>query len=83
VRDVTGPQDFVPEVDVDSELALTEVTDALLAELGRLEPHGPANPQPIFLARDVTVVSHRVVGQSHLKLALRQVRGRCRRLASA
>ena len=72
VRDVTGPQDFVPEVDVDGELALSEVTDALLAELGRLEPHGPANPQPIFLARDVTVVSHRVVGHSHLKLALRQ-----------
>jgi single-stranded-DNA-specific exonuclease len=72
VRDVTKPEDFVPEIDVDGELALDDVTDALLADLDRLEPHGPANPQPIFLARDVTVLSTRVVGQTHLKLALRQ-----------
>jgi len=72
VRDVTKPDDFVPEVDVDGELALDELTDALLADLERLEPHGPSNPQPIFLARDVSVLSHRIVGQSHLKLSLRQ-----------
>ena len=36
------------------ELPLDEVSDELLAELARLEPHGAANPRPVFLARDAT-----------------------------
>ncbi len=51
---------------------LTRSRTRSVADLEQLEPHGPSNPQPIFLARDVRVLSHRVVGQSHLKLSLRQ-----------
>jgi single-stranded-DNA-specific exonuclease len=72
VRDTTGPDDFVPETVIDAELSLEEVTDALLTDLTRLEPHGPSNPEPIFLARQVTVQSRRVVGEKHLRLYLRQ-----------
>ena len=54
VRAATRPEDFVPETFIDAELSLDEVNDALLADLARLEPHGPGNPEPIFLARDVT-----------------------------
>jgi len=72
VRAETRPEDFVPETFIDSELSLDDVNDALLEDLGRLEPHGSGNPEPIFLARDVTVVSRRIVGENHLKLYLRQ-----------
>jgi single-stranded-DNA-specific exonuclease len=72
VRAATRPEDFIPETCIDAELSLADVTDPLLEELARLEPHGPSNPEPIFLARDVTVVSRRVVGENHLKLYLRQ-----------
>ena len=74
VRAETRPEDFVPVTFIDTELSLDEVNDALLEDLGRLEPHGPGNPEPIFLARDVTVVSRRIVGENHLKLYLRQGR---------
>jgi len=72
VRAVTRPHDFVQQVDVDAEIAFTDITPALLEDLARLEPHGPGNPEPLFLARQVTVLSHRVVGQNHLRLFLRQ-----------
>ncbi len=71
VRAVTRPQDFVQQIDVDAEVTFTDITPSLLEDLARLEPHGPSNPEPVFLARHVTVLSHRVVGQNHLRLFLR------------
>lgn len=71
VRAATGPRDFVPETTIDAELAFAEITDGLLQDLERLEPFGPSNPEPVFLSRDVTVISRRIVGEKHLKLHLR------------
>ncbi|MFI5396883.1 MAG: single-stranded-DNA-specific exonuclease RecJ [Candidatus Binatia bacterium] len=71
VRAATRPQDFVPETTIDAELTLAEVGDGLLEELDRLEPHGPSNPEPVFLSRNVTVLSRRTVGANHLKVSLR------------
>ena len=72
VRAVTRPDDFVPETLIDAELSFEEIDDAFVEDLARLEPHGPGNPEPIFLARNATVVSQRIVGENHLKLYLRQ-----------
>jgi single-stranded-DNA-specific exonuclease len=72
VRAVTGPEHFIPEMQVDAELSFTDVTDRLLQDLDTLAPHGPGNPEPVFVARQVTVVSRRIVGETHLKLFLRQ-----------
>ena len=38
--------------EAEGELPLEEVSDELLAELARLEPHGAGWPRPVFLARD-------------------------------
>jgi single-stranded-DNA-specific exonuclease len=67
---------FVPSLSIDDRLDLDAVTDATLEDIERLEPYGQANPRPLFLAEGVTVVSSRVVGERHLKLALRSRRGR-------
>ena len=72
VRATTRPEDFVPETRFDAELGFNEIGESLLQELDQLEPHGPGNPEPVFLARAVTVVSRRTVGENHLKLYLRQ-----------
>jgi single-stranded-DNA-specific exonuclease len=68
----TQPDDFVQQTLVDLELPFSEINGRLLEDLERLEPHGPGNPEPVFLARGVVVISHRVVGENHLKLYLRQ-----------
>lgn len=72
VRGRTVPEDFIAVTLVDAELTFDDIHDGLLADLGRLEPHGAGNPQPVFLARDVTLLSKRTVAENHLKLFLRQ-----------
>jgi len=72
VRAVTAPEQFIPETTIDAELSFDDINEALLDDLARLEPHGAGNPEPVFLARHVTVVSRRSVGENHLKLYLRQ-----------
>ncbi len=68
----TAAADFVPHLRVDAELPLPAIDARCTAEIARLEPFGPANPEPLFLARDVRVRQRRVVGEHHLKLMLEQ-----------
>jgi single-stranded-DNA-specific exonuclease len=71
VRAATRPEDFIPETTVDAELSFADIGDRLIQDLAQLEPHGPGNPEPVFLTRGATVMSHRIVGENHLKLYLR------------
>ncbi|MGH7343000.1 MAG: hypothetical protein ACREKH_21150, partial [Candidatus Rokuibacteriota bacterium] len=69
------PADTEPLLALDAEVMLSAVTSALAEALVALEPHGPGNPEPIFLARDVRVVAARSVGdpsRPHLRLRLSQ-----------
>ena len=65
---------LMPETAYDCEIALSDVTLDLIAEINRLEPFGMGNPAPVFLLRDADVVSARAVGAegAHLKLTLSQ-----------
>ncbi|MGD0949156.1 MAG: single-stranded-DNA-specific exonuclease RecJ [Candidatus Binatia bacterium] len=71
VRAATRPDDFIPQIMVEAELSFGEIGDHLVQELAQLEPHGPGNPEPVFLTRGAIVVSRRIVGENHLKLYLR------------
>ncbi len=65
------PADFVPTIEVDSELRLDQITPALYRELQRLEPYGMDNPEPVFGARGVRVLGPpRMLKDKHLKLRL-------------
>ena len=68
----TTAQNFVPIQRVDNRLELSRIDPACLDDLDRMEPHGPGNPSPTFLAVDVIVKQCREVGGSHLKLMLEQ-----------
>lgn len=70
VGERTKSEDFVPVTDIDAEVSLTEIDEAFLRDIGGLEPHGPGNPEPVFLTRALRVRSRRVVGTGHLKLLL-------------
>jgi len=63
---------LIPRVEVDALLDLDAVTHQLLKELELFMPCGYANPQPLFCSRPVEVTSSRVVGESHLRLKVRQ-----------
>jgi single-stranded-DNA-specific exonuclease len=65
-------RDLVPTIEADAEISLDEVDWALHETLAQLEPTGMANPTPLFLSRNVEVMSHRAVGQegAHLQMRL-------------
>jgi single-stranded-DNA-specific exonuclease len=60
-----------PELKIDAEISIDEVSDDLEALLRHFEPFGIGNPTPVFLSRGVRLsVPARVVGTDGLKLRL-------------
>jgi single-stranded-DNA-specific exonuclease len=60
----------------DLEVALPDIDLQLIHWMEYLGPHGMGNPGPLFLAREVSLGSARVVGKSHLKVRVGQGRTR-------
>ncbi len=61
----------------DAELCASEVDESLATELGTLAPFGKGNDEPLLVSRNLEVASSRRVGDgSHLKLTLKDARGR-------
>ena len=70
-------EDLQPCVYIDAELATGEITFELVGELNALEPYGAGNPRPVFLARNLCIVSEpRLIGQRHLKFSVTGPKGR-------
>jgi len=62
---------LVPEIEIDAELRLSQITPKFFRILKQFNPHGPGNMSPVFLTRQVIDKNTaRVVGQKHLKLTL-------------
>jgi single-stranded-DNA-specific exonuclease len=76
---VSGPDLFIPTLSIDAELDLGEISEDLVDQLETLMPFGSGNPEPLFMARDVAVVSSSWVGQQHRRMVLRQASGTVQR----
>jgi single-stranded-DNA-specific exonuclease len=73
VTEQLSSEQLQPRLMVDAEVDLFEMDFELWDFLKKLEPCGMGNPQPVFVAREVMVVSCKAIGKEgkHLKLALR------------
>ncbi len=70
-------EDLLPCVYIDAELPTQEISFELVAELQSLEPFGAGNPRPVFLGRNLCIVSEpRLIGQRHLKFSVAGPNGR-------
>ncbi len=70
-RSVLSPDDLVPEIRVDLEVALADLTPAFESLLRHLEPCGVGNPAPVLVTRGVRLAAPpRLVGQTGLKLRI-------------
>jgi single-stranded-DNA-specific exonuclease len=68
--------DFVPELRIDGELSMSEITPELWKAIAALEPFGMGNPQPVFQARGVRVSAPpKILKEKHLKLRLARENG--------
>ena len=63
--------DFEPVLDLDAELPVDQITPELFQALRRLEPFGMGNPEPVFAARNLRLMTPpRVMKEKHVKLRL-------------
>jgi single-stranded-DNA-specific exonuclease len=70
-------EDLQPAIMIDAELPAEALTLALAEELRALEPYGAGNPRPLFMTRDLRLLSEpRVMKDRHLKLRLAAADGR-------
>ncbi len=72
-----------PRLDIDMELALDAVGPSLFSALDLLKPFGQKVPEPVFMARDVEVVSQQMVGGRHRRMRLRSLHPNTRRIVAA
>jgi len=57
---------------LDAAVTLGEVNEKVVDEIKLLEPFGEGNREPLFGAKELTVVNLRKVGNNHLKMFLKQ-----------
>ncbi|OGW83010.1 MAG: single-stranded-DNA-specific exonuclease RecJ [Omnitrophica bacterium RIFCSPHIGHO2_02_FULL_51_18] len=50
-----APESKAPELEIDAEISLSDVGEALIQDLEKLAPFGPGNKKPLFLTRDLRV----------------------------
>ncbi|NVO83598.1 single-stranded-DNA-specific exonuclease RecJ [Hymenobacter terrestris] len=74
------PEQLIPPVAIDCTVVLSDITPSFYKLLSQMEPFGPGNANPVFASENVTAApdSARIVGNSHLKIALTQDGGRHR-----
>jgi single-stranded-DNA-specific exonuclease len=62
-----------PEIVIDAEIHFADITPAFYNILSQMEPYGPENMRPVFVARRVYNTGYsRVVKDTHIKFSLRQ-----------
>jgi len=67
------PEDLEPELPIDAEIPLGDVTPHLLEEVSRLEPFGHGNPEPVFLTKNVNLLlPPKLIKEKHIKLRVNQ-----------
>ena len=67
-------EDLVPDVSLDSYVALSELNEKVVQEMESLAPFGLANPEPLLGAKDANIIQSAVVGNNHLKMKIKQKR---------
>lgn len=67
------PEDLIPQLDIDAEIPLSSVTPEFFSHLGRLEPFGHGNPEPVFSSYGVNLLlPPKVLKDKHIKLRVNQ-----------
>ena len=69
-RDTSGG-DREHLIEIHAAVTLADVNSALMGEIERLEPFGHGNPEPLLGAKNLNVISPKVVGSRHLKLKVK------------
>lgn len=72
VDEILGGEKLHPILKVDLQLEPNEVDGNLIADIERLQPFGAANPNPVFVLNNLTLLQKKLMGsnKNHLKLVV-------------
>jgi single-stranded-DNA-specific exonuclease len=68
VAKLQGDYDFSPEIGIDAEISLKDITPGFLHSLTRLAPYGPGNMRPVFLSRNLQLSQRITLSRDHKHL---------------
>jgi len=64
---------LVPEITIDAEIQFTDLTFAFYNILSQMEPYGPQNMRPVFIAHNVTESGYsKTIKDQHIRFVLKQ-----------
>jgi single-stranded-DNA-specific exonuclease len=67
------PEQLIPEIRIDTEIRLKDLTPQFYNIICQMEPFGPENPRPIFILRALKDTGwSRIVKEDHLRFSLKQ-----------
>jgi single-stranded-DNA-specific exonuclease len=73
VSSTIPPELLIPEIVVDAELTFKEITSTFYKILCQMEPFGPDNLRPIFVARRLNDTGYsKIVKEEHIRFSLSQ-----------
>ena len=60
---------LIPEIEIDEEIELTDITPKFFRVLNQFSPFGPGNMSPVFMSKGLVDKGYvRIVGNNHLKM---------------
>jgi single-stranded-DNA-specific exonuclease len=73
VKNSVTPEMLVPEIVIDAEVKFSEINIGFYNILQQMEPYGPDNMRPYFLAKNVVDTGYsKIVKDQHIKFSLKQ-----------
>lgn len=73
VSDTITPELLVPEIIIDAEIVLKDINLAFYNIISQMEPFGPENLRPVFIARRLTDTGFsKIVKEQHLRFSVQQ-----------
>lgn len=68
-----APELLIPQIIIDAEVSLADLTPSLYNLISQMEPYGPENMRPIFIVKRVEDTGYsKVVKEQHIRFILKQ-----------
>jgi len=72
MKNMTKKINLEPIITIDYELNFDDISISLLDDLESLKPFGAGNFEPLFTAKNIKVLSSKIVGENHRSMLLKQ-----------
>lgn len=73
VSETILPESLIPEIVIDAEIELKDLTFSFFKIISQMEPYGPENMRPVFIAKNVVDTGEsKLLKEQHIRFCLKQ-----------